>query len=469
MLAMVSFSLICQSVTNEISSKSGVIDPNPNELFKTLQIDSSSNEILYVNNIGDSILDYSASIDYNGFVSDSIIHENKFDSVLGWISSGTPVWLRETTWDGGSLDSTGFAKISSAYAGGGTSTGYLNSNPATFNLAGYASVNISWIQKTVMDNGIDTAFLQVSNDGIDWITVYSTTSSTGTWTNGASQSVLVPSEYYTSEARIRYGATLTAKQAHYFAIDDIVITVYNGYNWLTLDGGTTTSGLVAVSISDPIIVGFNSVGLAEGTYTANIRLTSDYSNVSVPVQLNVVDVILPEVPALISPANGLNLNDLTPYFNWSDVADATAYNILVDNNSDYSSPEVNTEVSASNYQTATSLPEGTYYWKVRSKNEAGYSEFTSSWSVNIIFVWTPPIPVPIILPPNTIDWQDIDGATSYNIYSSPNPYGTFTFLANVTESYYTFSSADPRMFFFITGVNSSKEQPKTIEIPKKVK
>ncbi|HQP70997.1 MAG TPA: hypothetical protein PLK90_11410 [Clostridiales bacterium] len=59
-------------------------------------------------------------------------------------------------------------------------------------------------------------------------------------------------------------------------------------------------------------------------------------------------------------------------------------------------------------------------------------------------------------------------ATSYNVYSSPNPYGTFTFLAALPLSEYTYTEVGTHktMFFYITGTNNTKESPKIIEVKK---
>lgn len=453
------FHIRCVTTNNEIIP--GIIDPSPNVLSEMITAGGTSSSTLNVNNVGGYPLDYTASIDYDGYASSAVVHENNFDTVLGWTASGSPPFSRVTTWDGGSLNGTGFAKNSSVTYGT-LNTGYLTS--PVQNLSSYAAATISWLQKTIFSSS-NRGLLQVSNDGITWTTLYTVNTNTGEWSNGAEIECEIPSQFLTTTVRFRFTGIIATKSGNYIAIDNVVITGFNSYSWLTLDGGATTSGTVAVSSSDPITVGFNTVGLGGGQYTANIRLNSQYSNESVPVQLTVFSLTLPYAPTLLSPTSGQNLTDFTPYFDWTDATYATAYNIMIDNNSDYSSPEVNTEVSASNYQQTTNLASGIYYWKVRSKNIMGYSSFTGSWTVNILLG----IPVPIVLPPNTIDWADVEGATSYNIFSSPDPYGTFTFLTNVTVSQYTYSTADQRMFFYIAAVSGSKEQPKTIEIPKKVK
>ncbi len=367
-------------ITTDKQIEPGLIDTTPGALAKTVVPDGTGSDILNVDNVGGYQLDYTASISYNGFASATTVHENNFNTALGWTPSGTPAWSRVTTWDGGSLNGTGFAKVSAATTGSGTGTGYITS--AIQNLSAYAQVTVSWVQKTVLGGG-NTAFLQASNDGTNWTTIYTTTLNLGAWNNGDAQSVIVPAQFLTSTARFRFGSALTARSGRYYAIDNIIIGGSVGFNWMTLDGGATTSGTVAVDGSDPMTVGYNATGLADGKYTANIRLASQYSNKSVFVELTVQSMSPPTAPSLVSPSNASNLADITPYFDWSDVASATEYNIVADNNVDFSSPEIDTEVTTSNYQHASNLSVGTYYWKVRSKNAAGYSAFTSTWSVNI--------------------------------------------------------------------------------------
>lgn len=446
---------------NQISTvlKNGIIDPDPDEFIQSISFNSLFSDTLFVTNIGDSLLYYTASIEYDDIISDSTVASNDFESVLGWLSSGTILWSRAITYDGGSLNGTPMA-VSTATAGGGTYNSYLNSG--IIDLSGYEAGTISFLQKKTNGSTISTNLVEVSVDSVNWITVYSNQDAVGLWGDPDIQVVDIPKEYCSTTTMVRFHA-IFPRLSGYWAIDDVVIKGVVPYTWLTLDGGATVSGTLDVSETDPITVVFNSAGLEDGTYTANIRLNSQFSNDSVPVRMDVATYTLLEAPVLISPSNGQNLYDLTPYFDWSTVIGASAYNIVVDNNSDFSSPEINVEVNVSNYQHTTNLATGKYYWKVRSKDEVGYSEFTNSWTVNLSLG----IPIPLPLPPNTFDWQDIDGATSYNIYSSPDPYGTFTFLANVTESQFTYATSDPRMFFLITAVYDGKEQPETIEVSEK--
>jgi hypothetical protein len=414
-------------ITTDKQIEPGIIDTTPGALSETLPPDGTYSSELRVYNVGGYALDYTASIEYNGFASATTVHENNFNTVLGWTSSGTPAWSRVTTWDGGSLNGTGFAKISAATTGSGTGTGYLTS--AIQNLSTYSQATVSWIQKTVLGGG-NTAFLQASNDGTTWTTIYTETANLGAWNNGNAQSIIVPSQFLTATARFRFGSALTARSARYYAIDNIVIGGSVGFNWMTLDGGPTTSGSnIAPDDYDPMTVGYNSAGLSDGTYTANIRLASQYSNKSVFVQLTVANVTPPAAPSLVSPTNASNLVDITPYFDWSDAATATAYNIVVDNNADYSSPEIDTEVAASNYQQITNMTIGTYYWKVRSRNAGGYSSFTSSWSVNL------QAPVSSYSVNDLAGQADI-GATDSDIFNIGNT-GSASLTYSISKAYVT--------------------------------
>ncbi|MBN2858555.1 MAG: hypothetical protein JXN63_09170 [Candidatus Delongbacteria bacterium] len=50
----------------------------------------------------------------------------------------------------------------------------------------------------------------------------------------------------------------------------------------------------------------------------------------------------------------------------------------------------------------------------------------------------------------TIQWDPVDAAVSYNIYSSDDPYGTFVLLSTTTGTSYRRSSTPARKFFYVT-------------------
>ena len=90
----------------------------------------------------------------------------------------------------------------------------------------------------------------------------------------------------------------------------------------------------------------------------------------------------PGVPSLASPANGSSTNDTTPTLDWSDSSGATSYQVMYDDNSGFSSPDIWT--TSNSYYTLLSSAAGTYYWKVRAGDESGnWSALSSAFSFTI--------------------------------------------------------------------------------------
>jgi hypothetical protein len=59
---------------------------------------------------------------------------------------------------------------------------------------------------------------------------------------------------------------------------------------------------------------------------------------------------LPSAPTLTAPSNGQVIIDRTPLFDWGSVSatpSVTSYHLLVDNNNDFSSPEIDVTVASS--------------------------------------------------------------------------------------------------------------------------
>jgi hypothetical protein len=169
-----------------------------------------------------------------------------------------------------------------------------------------------------------------------------------------------------------------------------------------------------------------------------------------------IGVAPPNVPVLISPANGSTTSDATPTFDWSDTAGATSYTILVDNNSDFSSPEINQSPTVSTYTPVSNLTSGTYSWKVLATNSIGSSDYASAWTVTLNP--SPPMPpydiiIGPIFPGLRLNWSDVPGATGYDIYSSDIPYGTYTFEAHVIVSEYLINEVLQRRFYYVVAKN----------------
>jgi len=66
-----------------------------------------------------------------------------------------------------------------------------------------------------------------------------------------------------------------------------------------------------------------------------------------------------------------------------------------------------------------------------------------------------------------INWDDSADATSYDVYSSADPYGTFGLITNVIASEFTYIGTETKMFFYIVAKNSTKQSPRSITIKAK--
>ncbi|MBN1127095.1 MAG: hypothetical protein JXA82_18985, partial [Sedimentisphaerales bacterium] len=93
---------------------------------------------------------------------------------------------------------------------------------------------------------------------------------------------------------------------------------------------------------------------------------------------------LPPAPALLSPANGATVADLTPTFDWSDVADVSYYYLQVSDNAGFVGLQINTWTVGSAYTPTTALESGTYYWRVKTRDTMNtWGDWSETWSVTL--------------------------------------------------------------------------------------
>lgn len=252
------------------------------------------------------------------------------------------------------------------------------------------------------------------------------------------------------------------------------------FDWTDIDGAVSYNLLVDNNSdfsspeidTDPVVSTFTPASdMGEGVYywkvnTAGVSGSGDYSE---PYMLELGSV--PSLPVLSSPLNGSDTTDLTPTFEWGDAAGATSYTILADNNSDFSTPEINQSVVSSTYTPASDMTADTYYWKVLGTNKFGSSVYTAAWTVRLRII--PAVPTNLVINFNGenehLDWDDSSGATSYDVYACDEPYGSFELLTNVTVSQYTYTGGEAKKFFYIVAKNDTKASPATIEVKKETR
>jgi hypothetical protein len=86
-------------------------------------------------------------------------------------------------------------------------------------------------------------------------------------------------------------------------------------------------------------------------------------------------------PELSSPPSG-STSSTAPTFAWSAVPGASSYQIQVDDDDDFSSAEVDSEVSGTSFTPATPLAAGSYHWRVRADTDCGHGAWSPAWSLN---------------------------------------------------------------------------------------
>ena len=172
----------------------------------------------------------------------------------------------------------------------------------------------------------------------------------------------------------------------------------------------------------------------------------------------------PGVPTLLKPLNNALTKDYTPLLDWSTSTVPTGttfkrYELQVDDNNDFSSPEINASttdgvIAESAYTPSSDLaPNTKYYWRVRAVNDVLGVEHFSGWSK----VWTLRAAMlsPVLLLPldqstevtlkPLFDWEDVTGAVSYTIQISVDPkFGTFLVSKTVNDSTFTPTTNLPR-------------------------
>ena len=157
-------------------------------------------------------------------------------------------------------------------------------------------------------------------------------------------------------------------------------------------------------------------------------------------------VAAPITPVLLSPSDGSTVPP-TPLLDWNDVDSATSYRLQVSSVPDFSTTEIDqVSLTQSEYQ----VPDGIlanytqYYWRVRARNDGGWSPWASAWSFTTTIA-APTTPVLIspadgstVSPTPLLDWNDVPTATSYRLQVSELSDFTTTVIdeLSLTESRY---------------------------------
>ena len=138
-------------------------------------------------------------------------------------------------------------------------------------------------------------------------------------------------------------------------------------NGVTIPAGSTTGGfnISTTSVSAQTIVTI-SVSGGGVTRTANLTL-----NPTAPQPTpSPTPPPTPAAPSLLSPAADATVAQPI-VFDWSDVANATTYEIQIDDSKNFSAPLTLSQTVSVSQATVTGLPAQRLFWRVRAFNSAG--------------------------------------------------------------------------------------------------
>jgi M6 family metalloprotease-like protein len=165
--------------------------------------------------------------------------------------------------------------------------------------------------------------------------------------------------------------------------------------------------------------------LAEGEYTWHVRVDTggDFGD-WLPDWMLTITPPTPGKPQLLLPANKALTNANGPVFRWQSVAGGHTYQVQIDDNSNFSSPEQDVVVGVGLLSyTASSLPDGKYWWRVRAINSLDApGAWSGKWSLTIDA--TPPDVPTLVAPVNAasttntklvLTWGKVTDAARYEL------------------------------------------------------
>lgn len=304
-----------RAVTTNYQLTPGIIDANPNILDENVGPGLTKTVDLTLTNSGGFDYDYTATLEYLTWPdkkakADAIAESNDFESGLAPYINNPGDWYvgAGLTGNCAQVNTQGLHILETPLFDGTVCTElYLNFDQnAVFKTGSYFNVEYS------------------DNAGSSWTQIYNGTTSTT-----VSPHITFPT--VSSTMKIRFIGNLTKVQGVVanWMIDNV--NVYGPesipFEWLFLDGGSSTSGTVTTTGNDVIEVGFDctdpSLDLGD-ELTAVIHITSEFADpVDVPVKMTVMfDPIILDIPVL-----QISATDSTITLFWDLIEEATSYDI----------------------------------------------------------------------------------------------------------------------------------------------
>ncbi len=104
------------------------------------------------------------------------------------------------------------------------------------------------------------------------------------------------------------------------------------------------------------------------------------SKLKMTITYNLTGNFPPSPPNLISPANGSTNVDVNLTLRWTQVSGATHYHLQIARDSLFNQKVIDDSSLGTNSKEVQLESKTKYFWRVRARNNAGWSEFSSIWN-----------------------------------------------------------------------------------------
>jgi len=185
----------------------------------------------------------------------------------------------------------------------------------------------------------------------------------------------------------------------------------NSFATVTVASPSSTDQILQVASSNPAVASVpNGVMIPAGSTTGGFNISTSSVSTQTVVTISVsgggvtktADLTVnptapappptPGAPTLLSPATDAKVGQPIT-FDWSDVANATRYEIQIDSSQNFTAPLTLSQMVSVSQATITGLPAQRLFWRVRAFNSADVAgPFSSSRRFTAGAVSTPPAP-----------------------------------------------------------------------------
>ena len=240
-----------------------------------------------------------------------------------------------------------------------------------------------------------------------------------------------------------------------------------GYGLVIAEDDTFATGVLDTLVNDTSFE--PAAPLADGTYywRVNAQAGSDFSPWSdvwsFTVDTSDVECSAPDIPALLTPADGVTLFDPAPVFSWEEADRANSYFIYIDDAADLNSPLITETTFDLSYQPPALAP-GQYYWAVGGStySDEGSCDipgplseirtFTIDSDEGCVLPGTPELLEPAdgatTGPTPTLSWDETPDATSYRVYIDQDPALGSPDIGDTMSRSYTPDPLSPGVYYW---------------------